>query len=472
MSSASNRRRENAESRLPGARLTLIRVWTLVGAIIIAATVLNVLGVLAPVIEFLAVGSLIAFIEAPMVNFLEHRGVPRGLGAFIGLVVVVAVLMAFFMIVTPVFIDQCVEILTQLPAQLREFGQILTEQLQNFKAFSQGSWTTNLDTTFASLADIAQTYGRQLASDLGKGVMPFISAIASQLFVIFLGLVLAYWLACDYPRIHREIGIIIGGEKETTYRFMVAIFSRSIGGYMRGMVITSVVGGVLAFIGFLIVGHPYASLMGLMTGLLHLIPVVGPWISAALACVIAFLNNPWLALWTLVVTIVAQNITDNVVSPKVMQTAVQVHPAMSLSALVVGSALMGPLGMVVAIPLCAALKGTFVFYFETDTKRQLISYDGAFFKGTPFVDGEGMPVPAYDALGDDSFVADSELIENEAAPTASAMPKPDLDNPWSALNILQVPSVRPGQTGVFKNPFAGEDTGKHYDNHKDDKSSD
>lgn len=106
--------------------------------------------------------------------------------------------------------------------------------------------------------------------------MPFISAIASQLFVIFLGLVLAYWLACDYPRIHREIGIIIGGEKETTYRFMVAIFSRSIGGYMRGMVITSVVGGVLAFIGFLIVGHPYASLMGLMTGLLHLIPVVGP----------------------------------------------------------------------------------------------------------------------------------------------------------------------------------------------------
>lgn len=71
MSSASNRRRENAESRLPGARLTLIRVWTLVGAIIIAATVLNVLGVLAPVIEFLAVGSLIAFIEAPMVNFLS-----------------------------------------------------------------------------------------------------------------------------------------------------------------------------------------------------------------------------------------------------------------------------------------------------------------------------------------------------------------------------------------------------------------
>ncbi len=458
MTTGSNRRRENAESRLPGARLTLIRIWSLVGAIIIAATVLNVLGVLSPVIEFLAVGSLIAFVEAPIVNFLEHRNVPRGLGAFIGLVVVVAVITVFFMAFVPLLVEQCIEILTQLPTQLRELGQLLATQMQNFKMFSEGPWAENLDSVFASLADIAQTYGRQFASDLGRGVMPFVSAIASQLFVVFLGLVLAYWLACDYPRIHREIGIIIGEDKETTYRFMVAIFSRSIGGYMRGMVITSIVGGVLAFIGFLIVGHPYASLMGLMTGILHLIPVVGPWISAALACVIAFMYSPWLALWTLVVTVVAQNITDNVVSPKVMQTAVQVHPAMSLSALVVGSALMGPLGMVVAIPLCAALKGTFVFYFEEDTKRQLVSYDGAFFRGTPFVDEAGHPVPAYDALGDDSFVSDSELIENEAAPSASAKPKPALDNPWPALNILQVPTGKPGQTGMFRNPFAADDS--------------
>ena len=468
MTAGSNRRRENAESRLPGARLTLIRIWCLVGAIIIAATVLNVLGVLSPVIEFLAVGSLIAFVEAPIVNFLEHRSVPRGLGAFIGLVVVVAVIAVFFMVFVPLLVEQCIEIMTQLPTQLREIGQLLAAQMQNFKMFSEGPWAVNLDSVFASLADIAQTYGRQFASDLGRGVMPFVSAIASQLFVVFLGLVLAYWLACDYPRIHREIGIIIGEEKETTYRFMVAIFSRSIGGYMRGMVITSVVGGVLAFIGFLVVGHPYAALMGLLTGILHLIPVIGPWISAALACVIAFMYSPWLALWTLIVTVVAQNVTDNVVSPKVMQTAVQVHPAMSLSALVVGSALMGPLGMVVAIPLCAALKGTFVFYFETDTKRQLVSYDGAFFRGTPFVDEEGRPVAAYDALGDDTFVSDSELIEDEAAPSASVKPKPALDNPWPSLNILQGSATKPGQTGMFRNPFASDDSGDEEAENQDD----
>ena len=100
-----------------------------------------------------------------------------------------------------------------------------------------------------------------------------------------------------------------------------------------------------------------------------------------------------LALWTLVVTMVAQNVTDNVISPKVMQSSVQVHPVMSLTALVIGSALMGAIGMVVAIPLCAALKGIFVYYFENETGRQLVAYDGAVFKGTPYRDARVIRSP-------------------------------------------------------------------------------
>lgn len=182
-------------------------------------------------------------------------------------------------------------------------------------------------------------------------------------------------MACDYPRMHHEICTIIGQEKETSYRFMVAILSRSVGGYMRGMVVTSICGGFLAFIGFMIIGHPYAALMAIFTGIMHLVPVVGPWVSAAIATVLGFMFSPMLALWTLIVTMVAQNVTDNVISPKVMQSSVQVHPIMSLTALVIGSALMGPIGMIIAIPLCAALKGIFVYYFENETGRQLVAYE-------------------------------------------------------------------------------------------------
>ena len=221
------------------------------------------------------------------------------------------------------------------------------------------------------------------------------------------------------------------------------------------------VSGILAFIGFTLIGHPYAALMAIFTGIMHLVPVVGPWVSAAIATVLGFMFSPMLALWTLVVTMVAQNVTDNVISPKVMQSSVQVHPVMSLTALVIGSALMGPIGMVIAIPLCAALKGIFVYYFENETGRQLVAYDGAVFKGTPYRDAEGNPVAAYDALGDDTFIYESELIGNETAPEAQAMPKPELENPWIKLSGLQ-----PDATGFFKNPFAKDDDSNTDDDTK------
>ena len=303
------------------------------------------------------------------------------------------------------------------------------------------SWASQFDEALRSIADVASTYITQLASGLGAGIFPFISSFTSQLFIVFLGIVLAYWLALDYPRIHREIGIIVGGERETSYRFMVAILSRSVGGYMRSMVITSFVNGVLAFVGLAIVGHPYAALMGVLTGVMHLVPVLGSWISSFAATLLAVFYGPVLAIWTLVITMVAQNVTDNVISPKVMQSSVKIHPAMNLAALVVGSTLMGPLGMVIAIPLCAALKGLFVFYFEKETGRALVSYDGAIFQGTPYRDADGAPVPAFDALGDDSFVAESELISDDVAPTGEAVPRPaELENPWSKLAFLHRPS--------------------------------
>ena len=430
------------------ARTAAFRVWTVVGLIIIGIALLNVFGVLAPVIEFLAVGSLIAFVASPIVNSLEHRGVPRGIGSLIGLVFVLAVIACIVMVIVPIFTEQVMEILTRLPGQLRMLGDLVSQIAHDFKALSQGTWASDIDTMLSSLADAASRFVTQLAGDVGKGMFPFISQFASQIFVVFLALVLAYWLARDYPVIHREIGTIVGEDRETSYRFMIAILSSSVGGYMRGMIITSF-GGLLAFIGFVVIGHPYAALMGVVTGLFHLIPVIGPWFSSVIACLLAFFTAPMLALWTLIVTVVAQNVTDNIVSPKVMQSAVQVHPAMSLTALVVGSSLMGALGMVVAIPLCAALKGLFVFYFEKETKRQLVTYDGAIFKGTPFRNEQGEPVPAFDALGDDRFVVDSELIDTDSVPEATALPKPELDNPWARLASLQ-----PGATGVFRNPFA------------------
>ncbi len=436
-----------AVGRHGSAKQWFMRVWIAVGAIVIAAAVLNVLGILAPVIEFLAVGSLVAFVAAPIVNWLERHHVPRGAGAIVGLIVVVAVIVLVFTFILPTFFEQIMEILNRLPSNLLSLQKWANDLAGQFNALADSELRAQLDAAFTSLRGVATDYVGNVAGDIGEGIMPFISNFASTLFICFLGLVLAYWLARDYPRIHNEICTILGEDKEDDYRFMIAVLSRSVGGYMRSTCITSVINGVLAGVGLVLVGHPYAILMGVLTGVMHLIPVVGPWISAAIATVIALFVDPIMALWTLAVTVVAQNITDNVISPKVMQSTVSVHPVMSLTAIVIGSALLGPLGMVIAIPLSAALKGLFIYYFESRTGRQLVSYEGAIFQGTPYLDVAGRPVSAFDALGDDTFAADSELVSQESVPDAQAAPKPDPDDTlvWSVF-----PGMTQGPGGVWR----------------------
>ncbi len=425
---ADDKRHESRRAdRAERTRRTLMRIWIVVGAIVIAAAALNVLGVLAPVIEFLAVGSLVAFVASPIVNALEHRGVPRPLAALVGLVAVIAAVVLVFAIILPIFVDQVLEIVARLPQNLRGLQSWFNQIAGQFNALASSEWRDQVNAALTSITSTAADFAGQVASDVGRGIVPVIGGFASTLFIVFLGLVLAYWLACDYPRIHAEVGRILGEERDEDYRVMVAILSRSVGGYMRGMFVTSLVNGVLVSVGLLVAGHPYAALMGVLAGILHLVPVIGPWVSSVAAVLIALFSSPALAFWTLVVTVVAQNVTDNVISPKVMQSTVQVHPAMSLTAIVVGSALLGPLGMIVAIPLTAALKGLFIFYYESATSRQIVSYDGAIFKGTPYLDAEGSPVPAFDALGDDRFVADSELLSEESVPEAKVVPKPEDD---------------------------------------------
>ncbi len=128
---------------------------------------------------------------------------------------------------------------------------------------------------------------------------------------------------------------------------------------------------------------------------------------------------------------------------------------LSLTALVVGSTFGGAIGIIVALPLVAVIKSLFIFYFETRTGEQIVSYEGARFRGAPFRDAQGRPVPAFDALGDDTFVADSQILasdsgpEAEAAdsqilasdsvPEAEALPKPELENPWAKLIEFEMP---------------------------------
>ena len=413
------------DQRAARVRLACLRVWTVVGAILVAAVVLMVLGRLSSVLLFLATGCLIAYVASPLVNWLARHRVPRGVASILGVIVVALAVVLLFSLIIPLFFAQMTDLLRDLPARISEMGSWLAELERQHDILKQIGEYVDTGSLVSSLQSILSGLVSALLGAISNGLVPAVSNIASAVFTVFLGLVFAFWLVCDYPRINDEICLVLGARRSENYRVTLAVVSRSVGGYLRSTLIDSIIQGSLACVGFMLAGHPYAGLMGVLSGVLNFVPVVGPSISAIVATGVALFYSPAMAFWTMVAAMVAQNVTDNLIVPRINQSTMQIHPVLSLLAIMIGSAVMGPLGMVVAIPLCAIAKGLFVFYFETRTGEQIVSYDGALFKGAPFHDASGSPVPASDALGEERF-AESEIMpapRDGADATAAPRPK-------------------------------------------------
>jgi predicted PurR-regulated permease PerM len=142
--------------------------------------------------------------------------------------------------------------------------------------------------------------------------------------------------------------------------------------------------GTIATIGLAIIGIPYALVLGVITFIFNFVPYVGPFSAGLIAAMVGLFKGPLYALLAIAVVVVAQNFTDNVITPRVMSEQVDLHPILVIFSLLVGGTLYGIPGLLFAIPVAATMKGLFVYYYEQRTSRQLSSEDGALFRAASY----------------------------------------------------------------------------------------
>ncbi len=399
------------ESKIERARLLAFRTWGIIGCVALFFLAIYVLGKMSDAVDLLAIGLLIGFMCSPMTNFLQSKGLNRSVAALIALFVLLFIMYLIGNIILPSFVSQMAALAQKIPEYSSELQTRFTEFMTTYGSSDQQMQQTIFEIVRRITSHLS-TSADNLVLSLSSGVLSNLLGTLSFMTVFVLGLVLGYWFARDYPVIIREFGIIAGPERKEDMTLLFAIMSRSMGGYMKGILIMSVINGLLCFSGYMIIGLPYAGLMGSVMGILYPIPVVGPWVATLFAALVGLFVSPIKALETIFVVGIVLSITDNLVYPIVMQSAVKVHPVLSLVAIFIGASLGGVVGMTISIPLSAAIKGLFVYYFEKRTGRQLVSQNGALFKSTAFVDTKGEPIPSMDALDDAHFFDHSRLVDD------------------------------------------------------------
>lgn len=413
---------DTRRQRGDNARRRFLNVWTIVGGILLSGVVIYLLNILSMPVAVVIWTIIIVFCLRGPVNKLEKLGVNRGIGTTVAFVLMFAVLaLVCLLLFSPAFGlgGQFTSLLESIPGYIQSITGWANAFYERYSDIMQNDTVRQwINDALGSLA----TWASSLAKDSATGVVAIGTGVVNSFMVIGFALVVAFWILLELPDLGRECDRLIGPKHHDDLTMLHVTFTRVMGGYIKGTLLQCAVIGVGCAVCFGIIGVPNYAALGGIAGLLNIIPIVGPWLGGALAAIVGVFVSPWVAVLALVGTIIIQQIVYTFVSPKIMANSVDVHPALTIIALLAGSAIGGAMsgligsifGMLASIPAVAVMKAVFVYYFEKRTGRQLVSGDGVFFQGTP-AEGEGVD-PMADATSPhpDSTAAFERIEERKS----------------------------------------------------------
>lgn len=388
------------------ARRRFLNVWTIVGAIALTWVVVQLLNILSVPVAIAIWTTIIVFVLRGTVNKLEEIGINRTVGTAIGYVIMFAVLalVAFLLFSPGVGMNtQFANLIENVPVYVQGISDWANDM------YARYAYMLEDESVRAFVSDVqasAMEWAGDFAKNSASGAIAFGTGLANAFMAIGFALVVAFWILMQLPQLGRECKRLVGDAHAEDLEMLHITFTRVMGGYIKGTLLQCAIIGVACGILFAVLGIPNSMALGGITGILNIIPIIGPWLGGGLAAIVGIFVSPLVAAIAILGTIVIQQFVYTFISPKIMSDSVDIHPALTLIALMAGSALGGAMGglpgslvgMLASIPAVAVAKSVFVYYFEKRTGRRLVSKDGVFFLGTPSSSEDGdAPNPIADA---------------------------------------------------------------------------
>ena len=264
----------------------------------------------------------------PLVNVLTKLKLPKALSIGITYIIIIAVLAAILISSLPTFIEQTSRLIVTLPR--------LTAQFFNF---------TNIDKS------VYQTE----VSNLSKNIFSITINIFDNFLTIIFLLVLTFYLLMERDNLENRIsGLFVG--KEVRVRILIIKIQDKLGAWLRGQLLLSVIIGIFSFIGLTLLNIPYALPLALFSGIMEVVPLIGPIISAIPAILITLTISPVLSLGVAAMFFVIHQTENHFIVPQVMRRAVGLNPLVVILAIAIGSRLLGLIGSLLAVPIAVVIQ--------------------------------------------------------------------------------------------------------------------
>ncbi len=318
-----------------------LTAWLLVGVTLFLVGSVWLLALTSTIVLPLIAAAVVASVASPLVGWLRRHGVPRGLGA--GLLLLAIVALGAFV----VFI-----VVAGITGQTDD----LAGHLSDAKNTIEG-WAKDLGVDEGTATDAkneASSSTSAAVSALLTGIGTGIGALSSLAFFLGLTALSLFFLLKDGPTIRawgeRHWGVPVPVAHTINQRIL-----ESLRGYFLGVTIVAAFNGVVVGLGALLLGVPLAGTLVVVTFLAGYIPYIGAWTAGAFAVLIALGGaGTDAAVGMIVVELLANGILQQLVQPFAMGAALGIHPLAVLVVTIAGGALFGTVGLILAAPLTAA----------------------------------------------------------------------------------------------------------------------
>jgi predicted PurR-regulated permease PerM len=314
--------------------------------------------VLAPFL----IAMIISYVLNPIVTMLAERKVPRSIAVLIIYAVFISAVTVVLLNVIPMFVEQLGQLNKHAP-ELTMRAQSLMKDLNN-TSFMPESIRTALDKSLIAAE-----------KRLSEAAFNFVNNIGAMLNVVFIAFIipfLAFYILKDFDAFERGvIAYVPRAHRQSIIRLFKDI-DEALGSYIRGQFIVCLIVGFLAYIGYWLIGIPYPLLLAGIVSVTNVIPYLGPFFGAAPALVVASTISVKMMLLVAIVNTLCQIIESNIVSPQVVGRTLHMHPLTIIFVLLVGGELAGLIGMILAVPIFAALKVVLQHLFAYYIRRKTI----------------------------------------------------------------------------------------------------
>ena len=354
--------------------------WSVLNYSIIISAVRWVIGVLSPLIIGLCFAFVLNLLLRPLESgwdrlFLRKGDSPlakklkRPVSIFISIILTLGAIVAVFFIIIPEVSRTLRTIIDALPGyfeDLKAWWKGLSEFLAEYSVILP---ELNFENTaiIAKLTEFVTSSGEMIFNH----TINTTTAIVSAVFNIFIGFAFCIYLLAGKERlIGQSKRTLTAALSEKRAKRIFAFFSRvndSFSHFVTGQVVEAIIIGLLCFIGMLILGLPYATVVSVLVGVTALIPILGAYIGTAIGALLILVESPIKALWFIVFIIILQQLEGNLIYPHVVGKSVGLPGIWVLAAVTVGGNIYGVMGMLVSVPVCSV-----IYVYLSEKVRALI----------------------------------------------------------------------------------------------------